>query len=174
MAEPKPVVGIIVSSQDDWETLNHSGEILDRLSVPYETRMVSLHRTPKRLEEYVTSAKARGIKVLIAGAGGMSAALPGAAAGLTTLPVLGVPLEGNLMGGMDALLSIVQMPGGVPVAAVGIGKAGAKNAAILAIQILSTADKALKKKIIDFKKKQAEKVIQKDKNVKKLLKKSKK
>ena len=150
MAEPKPVVGIIVSSQDDWETLNHSGEILDRLSVPYETRMVSLHRTPKRLEEYVTSAKARGIKVLIAGAGGMSAALPGAAAGLTTFPVLGVPLEGNLMGGMDALLSIVQMPGGIPVGTLGVGRAGAANAAFLAISILALSDDDIDQRLVEW------------------------
>ncbi len=150
LAESKPVVGIIVSSQDDWETLNHSGEILDRLSVPYEVRMVSLHRTPKRLEEYVTSAKARGIKVLIAGAGGMSAALPGAAAGLTTLPVLGVPLEGNLMGGMDALLSIVQMPGGIPVGTLGVGRAGAANAAFLAISILALSDEAIDQRLEEW------------------------
>jgi len=130
--------------------LNHSGEILDRLSVPYETRMVSLHRTPKRLEEYVTSAKARGIKVLIAGAGGMSAALPGAAAGLTTLPVLGVPLEGNLMGGMDALLSIVQMPGGIPVGTLGVGRAGAANAAFLAISILALSDDDIDQRLVEW------------------------
>ena len=150
MTNSKPLVGIIVSSQDDWETLKHSGEILDRLDVPYETRMVSLHRTPKRLEEYVTSAKGRGIKVLIAGAGGLSAALPGAAAGLTTLPVLGVPLEGNLMGGMDAVLSIVQMPGGIPVGTLGVGRPGAANAAFLAISILGLSDEAIDQRLEEW------------------------
>ena len=137
-----PVVGIIMGSQSDWATLRNATETLDRLAVPYETRIVSAHRTPDRLRDYATSARQRGLKVLIAGAGG-AAHLPGMCAAWTPLPVLGVPVESHSLKGMDSLLSIVQMPAGIPVATLAIGRAGAVNAALLAAAILATSDTAL-------------------------------
>jgi len=148
MAESAPLVGVIMGSQSDWATMNHCGEILDRLGIAHEARIISAHRTPKRLEEYAASAKGRGLKVLIAGAG-MAAALPGAVAALTPLPVLGVPMEGKLMGGLDALLSMAQMPGGVPVGTLGVGRAGAANAAFLAAAILALGDEAIARRLED-------------------------
>jgi 5-(carboxyamino)imidazole ribonucleotide mutase len=136
------VIGIIMGSQSDWETMRHTADILDTLAVPYETRIVSAHRTPDRLYDYAKGAAARGIKVIIAGAGG-AAHLPGMAASMTTLPVLGVPVESAALKGMDSLLSIVQMPGGVPVGTLAIGKAGAINAGLLAASILALSDAAL-------------------------------
>jgi 5-(carboxyamino)imidazole ribonucleotide mutase len=137
-----PLVGIIMGSQSDWATLRPAVETLDRLAVPYEARIVSAHRTPDRLRDYARTARERGLKVIIAGAGG-AAHLPGMCAAWTPLPVLGVPVESHSLKGMDSLLSIVQMPAGVPVGTVAIGRAGAVNAALLAAAILATSDPAL-------------------------------
>ena len=139
MSEAPPAVGIIMGSQSDWSTLRHAAETLEALSVAYETRIVSAHRTPKRLVDYATSARDRGLKVIIAGAGG-AAHLPGMTASLTPLPVFGVPVESKAFKGLDSLLSIVQMPGGVPVGTLAIGRAGAINAALLAAAVLALAD----------------------------------
>jgi 5-(carboxyamino)imidazole ribonucleotide mutase len=135
-------VGIIMGSQSDWETMQHAASILEELGVTHEAKVVSAHRTPQRLYDYATGAKGRGMKVLIAGAGG-AAHLPGMAAAMTPLPVLGVPVESKALSGLDSLLSIAQMPGGVPVGTLAIGKAGAINAGLLAAAILSLADEAL-------------------------------
>jgi 5-(carboxyamino)imidazole ribonucleotide mutase len=132
-----PLVGIIMGSRSDWETMHHAAETLDDLGVPYEVRVVSAHRTPDLLFEYAASAEARGLAVIIAGAGG-AAHLPGMAAAKTALPVLGVPVESKALKGMDSLLSIVQMPAGIPVGTLAIGRAGAVNAALLAAAILGT------------------------------------
>lgn len=137
-----PLVGIIMGSTSDWETMRHAAETLTRLGIPHETKVVSAHRTPARLVDYATNAVARGLKVVIAGAGG-AAHLPGMVASMTRLPVLGVPVESHALKGMDSLLSIVQMPGGVPVGTLAIGKAGAINAGLLAASILATHDDAL-------------------------------
>ncbi len=142
MTDPAPLVSIIMGSQSDWETMHHAVATLDTLGVANETRIISAHRTPARTDEFASGAKARGIKVIIAGAG-MAAALPGVVAALTPLPVLGVPMEGKLMGGLDALLSMAQMPGGIPVGTLGIGKAGAINAALLAAAIIALEDTAV-------------------------------
>ena len=132
-------VGIIMGSSSDWDTMRHASEMLDTLNVPHETKVVSAHRTPQRLYRYATEAKDRGLQVIIAGAGG-AAHLPGMAAAMTPLPVLGVPVESKALKGMDSLLSIVQMPAGVPVATLAIGRAGAVNAALLAAAILALND----------------------------------
>jgi 5-(carboxyamino)imidazole ribonucleotide mutase len=142
MATPAPSVGLIMGSKSDWETLKLAAEALDALGVDYEAKVVSAHRTPQRLYEYAASAKARGLKVIIAGAGG-AAHLPGMAASMTPLPVLGVPIKSRELKGMDSLLSIVQMPKGVPVGTLAIGDAGAVNAALLAAAILALSDEAL-------------------------------
>ena len=144
MAAPK--VGIIMGSKSDWETMSHAAEMLETLGIPHETKVVSAHRTPKRLYDYAHGAKERGLKVIIAGAGG-AAHLPGMAASMTTLPVLGVPVESRSLKGLDSLLSIVQMPAGVPVGTLAIGKAGAINAALLAASILATTDEALGRRL---------------------------
>jgi 5-(carboxyamino)imidazole ribonucleotide mutase len=141
-----PAVGIIMGSRSDWETMRHAAETLERLDVPHETRVVSAHRTPARLVEYASGARGRGLKVIIAGAGG-AAHLPGMAAAMTPLPVLGVPVESHALKGMDSLLSIVQMPGGVPVGTLAIGKAGAINAGLLAAAILALADPGLAQRL---------------------------
>lgn len=133
--QTKPLVGVIMGSQSDWETMSHAAEILTELGIPHEVRVVSAHRTPDLMFDYATSAEQRGLEVIIAGAGG-SAHLPGMTASKTILPVLGVPVESRALHGMDSLLSIVQMPAGVPVGALAIGRAGAKNAALLAAAIL--------------------------------------
>ncbi len=135
----KPLVGIIMGSQSDWTTMKHAAETLTALGVPHEVRIVSAHRTPQRLVEYATTARDRGLKVVIAGAGG-AAHLPGMAASMTPLPVFGVPVESHALKGMDSLLSIVQMPGGVPVGTLAIGKAGAINAALLAGSVIALMD----------------------------------
>ena len=135
----KPLVGIIMGSQSDWTTMKHAAETLTALGVPHEVRIVSAHRTPQRLVEYATTARERGLKVVIAGAGG-AAHLPGMAASMTPLPVFGVPVESHALKGMDSLLSIVQMPGGVPVGTLAIGKAGAINAALLAGSVIALMD----------------------------------
>ncbi|MBR0649724.1 5-(carboxyamino)imidazole ribonucleotide mutase [Roseomonas terrae] len=137
-----PLVGIIMGSRSDWETMRHAAETLDALGVPHETRVVSAHRTPDRLVSYAKGAAERGLKVIVAGAGG-AAHLPGMAASMTSLPVLGVPVESHALKGMDSLLSIVQMPAGIPVGTLAIGRAGAVNAGLLAAAILATADPAL-------------------------------
>jgi 5-(carboxyamino)imidazole ribonucleotide mutase len=138
----KPLVGVIMGSTSDWETMMHACEILDELGIPYEKKVVSAHRTPDYMFEYAENARNRGLKVIVAGAGG-AAHLPGMVAAKTTIPVIGVPVQSKALNGLDSLLSIVQMPGGVPVATVAIGKAGATNAGLLAAQILSTGDNDL-------------------------------
>jgi 5-(carboxyamino)imidazole ribonucleotide mutase len=142
MAESAAAVGIIMGSQSDWETMQHAAQTLDKLSIAHEVRIVSAHRTPRRLFDYATGAKGRGLKVIIAGAGG-AAHLPGMAAALTPLPVLGVPVQSRALKGMDSLLSIVQMPAGIPVATFAIGQAGAVNAALCAAAILGLEDAAV-------------------------------
>ena len=144
MAEP--LVGIIMGSSSDWETMRHAADTLQELGVRHESKVVSAHRTPKRLYDYAAAAKERGLKVIIAGAGG-AAHLPGMAASMTTLPVLGVPVESQALKGMDSLLSIVQMPAGVPVATLAIGKAGAINAALLAAAMLAGSDEQLSQRL---------------------------
>ena len=139
---PSPRVGLIMGSQSDWQTLRHAAAVLDELAIAHEDRIVSAHRTPERLVEYATKARARGLQVIIAGAGG-AAHLPGMVAAMTTLPVLGVPVESRALHGLDSLLSIVQMPGGVPVGTLAIGRAGAINAALLAGSILGLQDDAV-------------------------------
>lgn len=141
-SDPNPLVGVIMGSQSDWETMKNAHEILHTLGIPHEIRIVSAHRTPDRLADYAKTAKSRGLKVIIAGAGG-AAHLPGMTAAQTPLPVLGVPVESHALKGMDSLLSIVQMPGGIPVGTMAIGKAGAVNAALLAASILSLSDEGL-------------------------------
>ena len=138
----EPLVGIIMGSSSDWETMRHAADALGQLGVPHEAKVVSAHRTPKRLYDYAHSAKERGLRVVIAGAGG-AAHLPGMTASMTSLPVLGVPIESQALKGMDSLLSIVQMPAGVPVGTLAIGKAGAINAALLAAAMLATHDDEL-------------------------------
>src|SRR3954451_20410809 len=142
MADQAPLVGIIMGSRSDWATMRHGAEMLETLGVPYEQRVVSAHRTPDRLYAYAKGAAGRGLKVVIAGAGG-AAHLPGMAAAMTHLPVLGVPVESKTLQGLDSLLSIAQMPAGVPVGTLAIGKAGATNAGLLAASILATGDAAL-------------------------------
>ena len=139
MTETTALVGIIMGSQSDWETMRHAAETLEALGVPFETRIVSAHRTPRRLYAYAEEARERGLKVIVAGAGG-AAHLPGMTASMTPLPVIGVPVESKSLKGMDSLLSIVQMPAGVPVGTVAIGRAGAVNAALLAAAIVALGD----------------------------------
>ena len=141
-----PKVGVIMGSSSDWETMKHACDILEELQIPYEKQVVSAHRTPELMFEYAETARKRGIHIIIAGAGG-AAHLPGMVAAKTTLPVIGVPVQSKALNGLDSLLSIVQMPGGVPVATVAIGKAGATNAGLLAAQILSTTDEELATKL---------------------------
>jgi 5-(carboxyamino)imidazole ribonucleotide mutase len=152
-----PLIGLIMGSQSDWDTMRHAQETLERLEIPHEIRIVSAHRTPDRLYDYAKTARERGVKVIIAGAGG-AAHLPGMTASLTSLPVLGVPIESHALKGMDSLLSIVQMPGGVPVGTLAIGKAGAINAALLAASILALEDSALLSRLENFRKNQTENV----------------
>ena len=140
--EAAPRVGVIMGSRSDWETMRHAVEVLGKLGIPHEARVVSAHRTPERLYAYAAEARGRGLQVIIAGAGG-AAHLPGMAAAMTPLPVLGVPVESHALKGMDSLLSIAQMPGGIPVGTLAIGKAGAINAGLLAAAILALADPAL-------------------------------
>jgi 5-(carboxyamino)imidazole ribonucleotide mutase len=154
-----PKIGLIMGSQSDWPTLRVASEILDALSVPYETRIVSAHRTPDRMNEYAKTAAGRGLKVIIAAAGG-AAHLPGMTASMTSLPVLGVPVESKALKGMDSLLSIVQMPGGVPVATFAIGEAGAKNAALHAAAILALSDDVLAKRLDVWRKSQTDSVAE--------------
>lgn len=153
-----PLVGIVMGSRSDWETLAGASEILDRLDVPHEVRVVSAHRTPDLLFDYAAGAAARGLRIIIAGAGG-AAHLPGMLAAKTELPVLGVPVKSRALSGLDSLLSIVQMPKGVPVATFAIGAAGAVNAALFAAAILALDDAALAKRLADYRRKQTEAVL---------------
>jgi len=155
-----PKVGIIMGSQSDWATMRHAAETLEALAIPAETRIVSAHRTPKRMFDYAQTAKGRGLQVIIAGAGG-AAHLPGMTASLTELPVFGVPVESQALKGQDSLLSIVQMPAGIPVGTLAIGKAGAINAALLAAAVLALNDAALAKRLAAFRQKQTDAVADK-------------
>ena len=149
MTAATPAVAIIMGSQSDWETMKHAAQTLDALGIAHDDRIVSAHRTPKRLFEFATSAREKGFKVIIAGAGG-AAHLPGMAAAMTSLPVFGVPVESKALSGQDSLLSIVQMPAGIPVGTLAIGKAGAVNAALLAASVLSLSDPGLAKRLDDW------------------------
>ena len=151
------LVGVIMGSTSDWETMRHAVETLEAFGVPHEAKVVSAHRTPELMAEYAQSAEARGLQVIIAGAGG-AAHLPGMVAAQTVLPVLGVPVQSHALNGLDSLLSIVQMPGGVPVGTLAIGKSGAKNAALLAIAILGNQHAEYRQKLHDFRQTQTEKV----------------
>jgi len=153
----RPLVGIIMGSQSDWQTMHHAATILEQLGVAHETRIVSAHRTPRRMIEYAETARTRGIKVIIAGAGG-AAHLPGMTASLTDLPVLGVPVESAALKGQDSLLSIVQMPAGVPVGTLAIGRAGAVNAGLLAASILALSDPKLATRLAAYRKRQTAEV----------------
>lgn len=157
--ESAATVGIIMGSRSDWETMRHASETLTALGVPHECKVVSAHRTPQRLYDYATGAVSRGVKVIIAGAGG-AAHLPGMTAAMTRLPVLGVPVESKSLKGMDSLLSIVQMPGGIPVGTLAIGKPGAINAALLAASILATTDDALAERLDMWREKQTDDVAE--------------
>ena len=154
-----PKVGIIMGSKSDWPTMSHAADTLERLGVPYETRVVSAHRTPDLLFEYCASARDRGLKVIIAGAGG-AAHLPGMAAAKTPLPVFGVPVESRALSGMDSLLSIVQMPAGIPVGTLAIGKAGAVNAGLLAAAVLATGDETIRAALDAYRSAQTRSVLE--------------
>jgi len=159
MSDEKPVVGIIMGSRSDWPTLKAAASVLDALKIAYETKIVSAHRTPKRLYDYAASAAERGLKVIIAGAGG-AAHLPGMTASMTELPVLGVPIESRTLKGLDSLLSIAQMPAGVPVGTLAIGEAGAANAALLAAQILALSDRQLAARVMAWRAAQTDSVAE--------------
>jgi 5-(carboxyamino)imidazole ribonucleotide mutase len=152
-------VGIIMGSRSDWETMRHAAEMLDALEIAYETKVVSAHRTPERLYDYARGAAARGLKVIVAGAGG-AAHLPGMAASMTRLPVLGVPVRSKALDGLDSLLSIVQMPAGVPVGTLAIGRAGAANAGLLAASILALSDEALARRLDEWRRRQTDGVAE--------------
>jgi len=154
----KPLVGIIMGSTSDWETMQHAAQTLDALGIPYEKGVVSAHRTPKRMYDYALGAEARGLRIIIAGAGG-AAHLPGMTAALTALPVLGVPVESHALKGVDSLHSIVQMPGGIPVATFAIGKAGAINAGLFAAAVLAGGSRRIKKALDAFREKQTATVM---------------
>jgi 5-(carboxyamino)imidazole ribonucleotide mutase len=153
-----PLVGIVMGSQSDWETMRNAAQMLEQLEIPHEARVLSAHRTPDQLLEYAATAESRGLKVLIAGAGG-AAHLAGVTAAKTVLPVLGVPIESKALHGMDSLLSIVQMPAGIPVGTLAIGTAGATNAALFAAAILATSDAAVRQRLHAFRQQQANKVL---------------
>ncbi|QEG38881.1 5-(carboxyamino)imidazole ribonucleotide mutase [Roseimaritima ulvae] len=148
-SSPAPLVGVIMGSRNDWETMQPAAELLDQLQIPHECRVVSAHRTPAEMMQYASGARGRGLQVIIAGAGG-AAHLPGMVASETTLPVIGVPVQSRALQGLDSLLSIVQMPGGIPVATMSIGASGAKNAALLAARILSLQDASLTQRLDAF------------------------
>lgn len=155
----RPLVGVIMGSKSDWPTMKHAADILEQFDVRYEARVVSAHRTPQWMAQYATEAEKNGLQVIIAGAGG-AAHLPGMVAAQTVLPVLGVPVQSRALQGLDSLLSIVQMPGGVPVATLAIGDAGAKNAGLLAVSILGTSNPELRQKLHAFREKQTQQVMQ--------------
>lgn len=154
---PTPLVGVIMGSQSDWETMKHATEVLERFGIPHERRIVSAHRTPAWMAEYALGAEERGLEVIIAGAGG-AAHLPGMVASQTLVPVVGVPVQSKALNGLDSLLSIVQMPGGVPVATMAIGSAGATNAGLFAVAVLAVRRPALREKLRTFRSEQAQKV----------------
>ena len=156
--EVSPLVAVIMGSKSDWETMRHADEMLNRFSVPHECRIVSAHRTPDLMAQFAAGAEERGLQVIIAGAGG-AAHLPGMVAAQTTIPVLGVPVQSQALSGLDSLLSIVQMPGGIPVGALAIGKAGATNAALLAVAILANHDPELREHLRRFRAEQTERVL---------------
>lgn len=156
--QPQALVAVIMGSKSDWETMRHAADILTQFEVPHECRIVSAHRTPDLLVEFAKSAEARGLEVIVAGAGG-AAHLPGMTAAHTVVPVLGVPVESHALKGQDSLLSIVQMPGGIPVGTLAIGKAGATNAALLAIAILANSRPALRVKLKSFRAEQTARVL---------------
>ena len=158
-SEPKPVVGIIMGSQSDWATMYEAANLLKQLNIPFETNIVSAHRTPKLLNSYAEEAENRGLQVIIAGAGG-AAHLPGMTAAITHLPVLGVPVQSKALNGQDSLLSIVQMPAGIPVMTLAIGAAGAKNAALSAASILSLSDAAVRERLKAFRAQQSKNVLE--------------
>ncbi len=158
-AETAPLVGIVMGSKSDWPTMQHAADLLEQFGVAHERRVVSAHRTPEWMVDYARQAEARGLKVIIAGAGG-AAHLPGMIASLTTLPVLGVPVRSRALSGLDSLLSIVQMPGGVPVGTLAIGDSGAKNAALLAIRMLGNELPDLRAKLKEFADQQTRKVME--------------
>jgi 5-(carboxyamino)imidazole ribonucleotide mutase len=156
-SDATPLVGVIMGSRSDWETMKHASDLLHEFEVPHECRVVSAHRTPVAMQEYAQSAESRGLQIIIAGAGG-AAHLPGMVASLTTLPVFGVPVQSRALSGLDSLLSIVQMPGGIPVGTLAIGESGAKNAALLAIRCLSLQQPRLREMLKAFHKRQTEQV----------------
>lgn len=156
--DPEPRVGVVMGSRSDWETMERASQVLTELGVPHECDIVSAHRTPEKLAAYASSASARGLSVIIAGAGG-AAHLPGMIAASTSLPVLGVPVESAALKGLDSLLSIVQMPAGIPVGTLAIGRAGAANAALLAIAILAVGDRQLRERLECFRREQTERVL---------------
>jgi 5-(carboxyamino)imidazole ribonucleotide mutase len=153
------LVAVIMGSKSDWETMRHTAEVLNEFDISFETRIVSAHRTPDFMAEYAKNAESRGLQIIIAGAGG-AAHLPGMVASHTSLPVIGVPVQSHSLQGLDSLLSIVQMPGGVPVATMAIGKAGAINAALFAIRMLAVSNPSLRKKLRSFQTEQTEKILQ--------------
>ncbi len=157
MADEKPLVAVVMGSSSDWETMKHACEILDRFEVPYMKQVISAHRTPELMADFAHTARANGLHVIIAGAGG-AAHLPGMIAAQTTLPVIGVPVRSHALSGWDSLLSIVQMPGGIPVATTAVGNSGATNAGLLAVQILSTTDERLAQTLTDYRNELKEKV----------------
>lgn len=159
MVDAAPQVGVIMGSRSDWETMAHADTVLKDFGVPHECRIVSAHRTPERMNDYAATAEARGLRAIIAGAGG-AAHLPGMVAAQTTVPVLGVPVQSRALKGLDSLLSIVQMPGGVPVATFAIGEAGARNAALFAVAMLAADDEALAERLTAHRAAQAQKVIE--------------
>ncbi len=171
MSEPVPLVAILLGSDSDWPKIRPAAEALEELQVSYQVRVMSAHRSPEVVREFVTGAAERGIKVILAAAGG-AAHLAGVVAAHTTLPVIGIPVPTELAGGLDSLLSMVQMPGDVPVATVGVGSGGARNAGILAAQILALSDSALRERLVTFKRKLVEKVLAKDSALQSQLKKS--
>jgi 5-(carboxyamino)imidazole ribonucleotide mutase len=158
-APANPLVGIIMGSRSDWPTLSRAAQVLDEFGVPHESEIVSAHRTPQRLASYAESAAARGLRVIIAGAGG-AAHLPGMVAAQTHLPVFGVPVESSMLRGVDSLLSIVQMPAGIPVGTLAIGPAGAANAALLAVAVLALGDPSLREKLLAYRRAQTDRVLQ--------------
>lgn len=158
MSDPSPLVGLIMGSVSDWETMAHAAEVLERFGVAFEKRVVSAHRTPRWMAEYASTAEARGLEVIVAGAGG-AAHLPGMVAAQTLVPVIGVPVQSRALNGLDSLLSIAQMPGGVPVATMAIGRAGATNAGLLAVAMLAVRRPELRERLRAFREEQADKVL---------------
>ncbi|EIK77487.1 phosphoribosylaminoimidazole carboxylase catalytic subunit [Gardnerella vaginalis 6420LIT] len=164
MSEVKPTVAVVMGSSSDWETMRHACEILDKFQVPYMKRVISAHRTPELMADFAHNARSNGFKIIIAGAGG-AAHLPGMIAAQTTLPVIGVPVRSHALSGWDSLLSIVQMPGGIPVATTAVGNSGATNAGLLAVSILSTTDNHLAKELAEYRNELKEKVEESNANL---------